>query len=992
MSNPLERERIEILRDLKRVISQIMEHQHDQSYALTEDDPAVLELLVWVERSLWHGLRKVLLNEPTLQHITLWNVVTYGKLRPLSPNSGSTADKEDRDYLEFCKLKQTVQELDLKSGSGKSRAWTRLALNHGLLDVIMSWLQEGHDVNTFYEPVSLWRATEQRAILLALFASLRGMRFNLEVKLRLDKLDNDPEPSRRPHFLGISSMKRTPSSSLPVTASTGGAMLPPAQQAQQQKEREEVLVLKSKLKSPALQSSSQPSHPPPSPPAGVMSWFKDALFGPAPPSASTTEFTKPISPPIPPPPSFLGSTLTALTHDKRTGDEYCLLNNKLCVPRALSSLLAIISMDDTKSVLEDLFDPRHVALEDDPKFVKEVSSLLSRLSSRKRKDNAELFWDGGPPSLVAVSCLRLFFRQLPEPVIPFDSYDALCSCQQIGEEDAKIRNISFLIDSIPDSHKPTLVAVLEVVREKIDSGQTSYISAANSLAPSLVRPRPEYGSFAKSGEGAELVLLFLEHFNDIFGPMVSRLEVGKTQLQGKIARVKLLDAHFKQAVNWNAQDEYMAKRLWIALAPEQDTNMFAPISDGWLMRGFRTTYFASEFRGCGFTALENIVYLCEQEPELARELLKKFQPSPLPTTSLDKSSFPFIAGSAQISFMVCEFLGVSRMNPLVDVKQVAEWQSIWPLHDEDQAVGKLFVLVLRYVSQEWTNRKVKAMEFNKFIREVRITLEDILEQYHPQTVDALQLVLLGGEQPTRTMVSPPSIVVTTKDLPSSVMNVVTPIQGLDADLIPRLLCPFKTGQDGALFTLSEVQISTLETALPAEFRGYDWELVFSSTVHGFNLPLFFQLAQPHETTILAVQDVSLQVFGAFCNEHWRPNADVFYGSAQTFLWSSANQQETTPSTAAMEVFKWTQANNFFMLSNDDCLALGQGGEHNAFGIYIDGDLNRGTSGPSGTFGNDKPLIRLGDGEELMDEVNAGVTCKVIELWAFVPKTVAKRRE
>ena len=57
-----EKERLEILRELKRVITLLLEQQHNDSLSLTEDDPAVYELLVWIERCLWHGLRRSLVK------------------------------------------------------------------------------------------------------------------------------------------------------------------------------------------------------------------------------------------------------------------------------------------------------------------------------------------------------------------------------------------------------------------------------------------------------------------------------------------------------------------------------------------------------------------------------------------------------------------------------------------------------------------------------------------------------------------------------------------------------------------------------------------------------------------------------------------------------------------------------------------------------------------------------------------------------------------
>ena len=49
----------------------------------------------------------------------------------------------------------------------------------------------------------------------------------------------------------------------------------------------------------------------------------------------------------------------------------------------------------------------------------------------------------------------------------------------------------------------------------------------------------------------------------------------------------------------------------------------------------------------------------------------------------------------------------------------------------------------------------------------------------------------------------------------------------------------------------------------------------------------------------------------------------------------------------VKVFSWTRANSYFMHGSQEGLAIGSGGS-SAF--YIDGDLNRGSSGQCDTFG------------------------------------------
>jgi hypothetical protein len=69
------------------------------------------------------------------------------------------------------------------------------------------------------------------------------------------------------------------------------------------------------------------------------------------------------------------------------------------------------------------------------------------------------------------------------------------------------------------------------------------------------------------------------------------------------------------------------------------------------------------------------------------------------------------------------------------------------------------------------------------------------------------------------------------------------------------------------------------------------------------------------------------------------------------------------------VHRWSGANNYFMMSGSDCLAVGGGG---AFGLYLDGDMMAGTSSACPTFNS--PPLAAGDSTEF--------TCVSLEVWGF----------
>lgn len=121
-----------------------------------------------------------------------------------------------------------------------------------------------------------------------------------------------------------------------------------------------------------------------------------------------------------------------------------------------------------------------------------------------------------------------------------------------------------------------------------------------------------------------------------------------------------------------------------------------------------------------------------------------------------------------------------------------------------------------------------------------------------------------------------------------------------------------------------------------------------------------------------------QLVGGFASEPWRVEAQ-YYGTGESFLFRYVDGK--------FESYHWTGKNAYFLLAKEDCIAMGGGCAFAArgafaappdpmrrrsghFGLYLDGDLLHGTSGPSETFGN-PPLTQ-----------SSHFTCVELEVWGF----------
>ncbi|XP_069809510.1 rho GTPase-activating protein 27 isoform X2 [Dendropsophus ebraccatus] len=100
---------------------------------------------------------------------------------------------------------------------------------------------------------------------------------------------------------------------------------------------------------------------------------------------------------------------------------------------------------------------------------------------------------------VITGALKLFFRELPEPLFPYSHYEQFVEAIKFSDQNQKIRRLKELILSLPPPNLETmrlLFSHLCRVIEHKDSNRMSVQSVAIVFGPTLLRPELEGGNIA----------------------------------------------------------------------------------------------------------------------------------------------------------------------------------------------------------------------------------------------------------------------------------------------------------------------------------------------------------------------------------------------------------------------------------------------------------------------------------------------------------------
>ncbi len=203
--------------------------------------------------------------------------------------------------------------------------------------------------------------------------------------------------------------------------------------------------------------------------------------------------------------------------------------------------------------------------------------------------------------------------------------------------------------------------------------------------------------------------------------------------------------------------------------------------------------------------------------------------------------------------------------------------------------------------------------------------------------------------------------------------------------------------DEAAQVLSPPMIKSLRKSLPfVVAEDYFW-LKYAMTRDGSSLTSLYDSIRQSSRTLLAIETVNGEVFGAFVSSPWR-NYSSFYGSCEAFLWR-LNKSRFTPTNSveeqmklesSVEIFKWSQENRNIQMSDKKKLVIGGGFPDDdseddsewGLGIALGADLYEGTTSKCCTF-KSPGLSQESPKGEIFEVANMEVWVSVLSLLLLV---------
>ncbi|XP_073698359.1 rho GTPase-activating protein 27 isoform X2 [Garra rufa] len=120
---------------------------------------------------------------------------------------------------------------------------------------------------------------------------------------------------------------------------------------------------------------------------------------------------------------------------------------------------------------------------------------------------------------VIAGALKLFLRELPEPLFPFSFFDRFIAAIQMSDYSQKVSYIRDLVRNLPLPNHDTMEVLFKHLRKVIEHGELNRMSIQSMaivFGPTLLRPQEESNITMHMVFQNQIVELILNEFNELF--------------------------------------------------------------------------------------------------------------------------------------------------------------------------------------------------------------------------------------------------------------------------------------------------------------------------------------------------------------------------------------------------------------------------------------------------------------------------------------------
>ena len=154
--------------------------------------------------------------------------------------------------------------------------------------------------------------------------------------------------------------------------------------------------------------------------------------------------------------------------------------------------------------------------------------------------------------------------------------------------------------------------------------------------------------------------------------------------------------------------------------------------------------------------------------------------------------------------------------------------------------------------------------------------------------------------------------------------------------------------------LSRTDMQQLVHSLPLSVQLMRWERAFSIERDGDSFQAMLDRCSGFQQSLVVIETTAGKLLGGFSAAPWKSQAqqrNAFFGTGQSFVFSSCESHGTAQHGSDFVVFDWRGENTFCQMLDVNRGQMAMGGGGGNFGWIVEDNFTRGFTDPCDTFGN-----------------------------------------